>query len=111
MSPTLKKILYALLAIVALFAIYKFFFAKDEAPALSTETVANLPPEAGGDLLSLLLELRSLTLTGNILSDPTFATLQDFTISIPPEPVGRRNPFAPIGAVSTPPATTPTPDL
>ncbi|MEK7579417.1 MAG: hypothetical protein AAB460_02730 [Patescibacteria group bacterium] len=111
MPPLIKKGIIVLVILILLFVAYKFFVQKDEAPALSTETSENLPAEAGGDLLSLLLELRSLTLGGKVLSDPAFATLEDFTVSIPPEPIGRRNPFAPIGAVTTPVGTTTTPDF
>ena len=56
-----------------------------------------LPAEEGGDLIALLLELKSIKLDTAILQNPTFLTLQDFSVTLIPEPVGRVNPFAPLG--------------
>lgn len=47
------------------------------------------------DIVDTLLQLRAVSLSGTIFSDPTFANLQDFGTQIIPEPVGRPNPFAP----------------
>jgi hypothetical protein len=52
-----------------------------------------------------LLQLKSLTLSDALLADAAFVTLQDFTVELAPEPIGRRNPFAPIGAIETPPSS------
>lgn len=79
--------------------------------ALTSQTVSGLAPEEGGDLIALLLELRSITLDTSVLSNPTFLTLQDFSVSLAPEPVGRPNPFAPIGVgAGTTPTSTSTPE-
>lgn len=111
MNPLLKKILIALVILVAVFAVYRIFFDREPEAPLSSETVSQLPSE-DGDLLSLLIQLKSLTLSDALLTDPTFVTLQDFTVELAPEPVGRRNPFAPIGvneAPSAEPTATTTP--
>jgi len=47
------------------------------------------------DLVDTLLQLRAVSLSGTIFSDPSFARLIDFGTQIIPEPVGRPNPFAP----------------
>jgi hypothetical protein len=52
--------------------------------------------EADSDIVSTLLELRAVSLSGTIFSDPAFLQLQDFGKAIVPEPVGRPNPFAPL---------------
>lgn len=104
MNPLFKKILIAVVALAIIFAAYRIFFANEPEAPLSSETVSGLPVE-DGDLLSLLLQLKSLTLSDELLADPTFVTLQDFTVELAPEPVGRRNPFAAIGAVEKPPVT------
>ena len=49
------------------------------------------------ELLNTLLELRAIRLDGEIFSDPGFAALRDFSTDIVSEPIGRRNPFAPLG--------------
>lgn len=51
-------------------------------------------------LVDTLLQLRAVSLSGTIFSDPSFASLRDFGTQIVPEPVGRPNPFAPFNAVS-----------
>ena len=52
------------------------------------------------DLVETLLTLRAITLSGTIFADPAFKSLQDFGTTIVPEPVGRPNPFAPVGSQS-----------
>jgi len=49
------------------------------------------------ELLNTLLELRAIRLDGEIFSDPAFNALRDFSTEIVSEPIGRRNPFAPLG--------------
>lgn len=72
-----------------------------EEQLLTTETVndSGSPTEdtADRDLVETLLTLRAITLSGTIFADPAFRTLQDFGTTIVPEPVGRPNPFAPLG--------------
>jgi hypothetical protein len=101
MNPLLKKILVGVGIAAVLFVLYRVFLVKEPEAPLSSETPSGLPAEQGGDLLSLLLELKSITLADAIFSDSAFQTLQDFTVKLAPEPIGRRNPFAPIGAVET----------
>src|SRR3989344_1254522 len=55
------------------------------------------------ELVDTLLQLRSVTLSAAIFSEPAFTQLQDFGTEIIPEPIGRPNPFAPLGVF--PPAT------
>jgi hypothetical protein len=54
-------------------------------------------------IVSTLLTLQSITLSGSIFSNPAYATLKDFTTAIVPVPAGRSDPFAPL------PASTPAP--
>lgn len=58
-------------------------------------TTASVESGVDKDLVGTLLQLRTVSLTGTIFSDPAFQTLQDFGTQIIPEPVGRPNPFAP----------------
>lgn len=81
---------------VAFFA-YSYFFAKPAEPLLSAEAVSGTT-SVDQDLISLLLELRSIKLDDSIFSDPAFISLQDFSQNLTEEPIGRVNPFAPLGA-------------
>ena len=73
------------------------------APLLVTSGATGSPSLDAADqqLVSTLLALRAVTLSGTIFSDPAFLALQDFSTPIVPEPVGRDNPFAPLGRTAT----------
>jgi hypothetical protein len=75
---------------------------------LTSETVGN--SQADKVLVDELLQLRSIRLDGAIFADPAFASLRDSGVDIVSEPIGRRNPFAPLGegGSSGVPATTAT---
>src|SRR3989338_1969056 len=77
-----------------------FWYASSgtSAPAdiLTTETAGGSANSADKDLVETLLTLRSVTLSGTILSDPVFNALKDFGTQIVPEPIGRPDPFAPL---------------
>lgn len=96
-----KIILLALLGIVA-FAGYHYMFKKD-APAVNSDLVADSATDDSGqsaigkDLLITLSKLRSLNLDDNFFKDPIFNSLNDFSVPIVPQEVGRNNPFSPIG--------------
>lgn len=91
--------LVAVVLIAVAFFAYSYFFAKPAAPALST---TNAPATAAvdQDLISLLLQLKSIKLDSSIFADSAFKSLQDFSQDLVQEPIGRNNPFAPLGARS-----------
>ena len=74
MNPLLKKIATAVGVIVVLFVVYKVFFASTPEAPLSATTPSGLPAEEG-DLISLLLELKSIALSTEILNDVAFQSL------------------------------------
>ncbi|MEK7170321.1 MAG: hypothetical protein AAB767_03475 [Patescibacteria group bacterium] len=61
---------------------------------VTTLSASPLDTTLGRELLSALAELKSTKLDTSIFDDPVFASLQDFGVEIPAQPVGRRNPFA-----------------
>lgn len=100
-----KKLLIGAGVIIVLALGYSFFSGDPLPEGLTSQAVGSVPQE-GGDLIALLAELKSIDLDTSILQDPTFMTLQDFTVSLSPEPVGRSNPFAPLGTANSSAATT-----
>lgn len=72
-------------------------------PVLTSVTATGSPTQESADqeLVSTLLTLRAVTLSGTIFQDPAFVTLRDFGTTIVAEPIGRQNPFAPLGARAT----------
>lgn len=98
------------LALIAVVVFVLWYFMSSSAPAapiLATTTSNSGSPSADSsdqNLVATLLQLRAVTLSGTIFQDPAFTSLLDFSTTIVPEPVGRPDPFAPIGhATSTPP--------
>ncbi len=95
---------------VAVIAGYFLFFG-GSAPVSSLQVIR---PESGADkgisqeLLATLLELHSITLDTSVWVDPSFQSLRDFGVALAPAPVGRDNPFAPLGSASRAAQTTTT---
>lgn len=93
-----KNIILGLIAVVLLFVGYVVLFGgEDDGAALTSESPSG-ESAVGSDLLTLLLELNSLELNATIFENPLFQQLQDFSQELVPEPVGRNNPFAPVGS-------------
>lgn len=96
-------ILVCVLVIVAFFA-YSYFFTGTSQPILSSSAPsANIAVDQ--NLITLLSTLNSIKLDPSIFSDPAFQSLQDFSQALVPQPVGRQNPFAPLGSTPNPSAS------
>ncbi len=92
-----QTIILVIVVVVIAFFVYTYFFTgKNDSAVLQTEEISVEAP-VNQDLVSLLLELKSITLDESIFSDPAFTGLQDFSQELVPEAVGRVNPFAPLG--------------
>jgi hypothetical protein len=76
------------------------------APVIVSTTAATSTQDA--QLVSTLLQLQAVTLSGTILSDPGFLALQDYTTQVVTEPIGRPNPFAPLSSTGATEATSTT---
>jgi hypothetical protein len=57
---------------------------------------------ADQSIMTTLLTLQSITLSGAVFSNPAYTTLVDFTTAIVPEPTGRPDPFAPFTVSAAP---------
>ena len=88
-----------IIAIVAVaFIAYSFIFGgeKDNDLLTSDSLSDNTSAVVESDLLTLLLDIRSIKLDESVFSNKAFKSLEDFGQDIIPEPVGRENPFAPV---------------
>ena len=94
------------LAGLVLAGVIWYSFLRDKKPKpLIQATDVTQTNGADSDVVSTLLQLRAVSLSGTIFSEPAFMSLLDFGSQIVPEPVGRPNPFAPLGPnASTSPA-------
>lgn len=103
MSWILKnKLVFILLIVVMVGGVWYGLSRGGEAPPLLTTTTPEgttiQQQNADQEIIGTLLALRAVTLSGSILTDPSFRSLQDFGTTLVPEPIGRQNPFAPLGA-------------
>jgi len=99
MSLFKNRIVILVLAGVVLAGVVWYSFMRDKGtkPLLQTEDLTEATA-VDNDVVQILLQLRAVSLSGTIFSDPVFLSLTDYGSQIVPEPVGRANPFAPIGA-------------
>ncbi len=68
----------------------------------TTEGVEDVTGEAGREFVTQLLAIQSINFNLNFFNDPVFRNLQDFSQVIEKQPIGRPNPFAPIGDFGSP---------
>jgi hypothetical protein len=101
-----RTLILAVIIIAIAFFAYSYFFAGERQPILSEQAPAVGTP-VDQDLIALLLQLKSIRLDTAIFNDPAFRSLQDFSQALVPEPIGRTNPFAPLGAKFAPASQTP----
>ena len=59
--------------------------------------VVESQPVVGADLLATLESVPGIKLDSRVFDNPSFKSLSDFGVKIPPQESGRRNPFAPVG--------------
>lgn len=83
--------------IIALIAYFQFFGGSSSSVLTSS---SEAPSPAGSDLLVALGNLQGIKLDNAVFQDPVFISLSDFGVDIPSQPVGRRNPFAPLSKSS-----------
>lgn len=102
MTPKLQKIIFIILGLLLIFLAYVFLVKKDpEAESLITDDLASSDTDILGDRITqALLRIEQIKLDKSIFTNEVYRSLQDRSIPIEPEPVGRNNPFAPIGDIS-----------
>lgn len=99
-----KKIISAIVITIILFFAYSFFFAGDsngDGLISSSKTKRTAADIVGAEIIQALNQIERLQLDRAIFSDPVYKSLVDRSQPIPPEPVGKDNPFGPIGASGT----------
>ncbi len=105
-----RNLIILVLLVGAGFVAYSYFYKPQEDSALLAESASTISP-AEQNLITILVELKAITLDASIFADPAFQSLQDFSQALVPEPLGRPNPFAPLGRSAaptvSPPSSTP----
>lgn len=108
MTPKLKKIILFVVIVGVLFAIYTFFIKPGDSADVLIEgtngltggTVNEDAQILGSQISQALLKIEQIRLDKSVFSNPILASLQDRSQPIIEEPIGRANPFAPLGEIS-----------
>lgn len=91
-----KVAIGVMVLLAGLLYFYNAYWSGEAVELLTTDVPTG--SVASEELLITLANLRTITLDNKVFSDKVFMSLTDFGVVIPPENVGRRNPFAPLGA-------------
>lgn len=93
------KLISLVILIVIIAAAWWGFTQTSGSSAVLTSSATSVATDTqDAQIVSTLLQLQAVSLSGTILSDPGFLSLQDFTTQIVSEPIGRPDPFAPVSA-------------
>ena len=83
-----KGILIAVAIFIVAMFVYNLFFKQEVSLPSESQAVS-----IGDDLLKIYADLQKITFDQSSFSTPGYLYLQDYTTSVPEQPVGRRNPF------------------
>lgn len=105
MTPKLKKIIITIVVLVALFIVYAVFIkGNPEGQVLidgtqGTEGSSQDAQILGSQISQALLRIEQIKLDRSIFENQIYRSLVDRSRPILDEPMGRPNPFAPLGSV------------
>jgi uncharacterized membrane protein len=87
--------------LVVVLAVGWYFYSKGSSSPSTSQLVSSTPNAAtadvGANVLTILNSVSSINIDTNFFSTPTYQSLVDYSIVVPPQAVGRNNPFAPVG--------------
>ena len=92
-----SKVITGLVVVVAAGAILYYWSGSSPTPTVTSAADTQVGSQ---ELLLTLGSLNTIRLDPALFSNPGFTALSDFGVVIPPQPAGRRNPFAPVGSGS-----------
>jgi hypothetical protein len=96
--PTISKNKILLIALVLVAGAAFYFFTRGEEEPLTTAVAGGGVGTIGQELIIELNRLKALrSIRDDIFRDNAFISLEDFTQTVVAQPLGRNNPFAPIG--------------
>lgn len=93
-----KRTLIITIIVIGVFVAYQQLYVKArDGRVLSSQVAGASGSAAGQEIINVLSGIRGINLDTSIFEDDTFNSLVDFTQEVRSEPVGRSNPFAPVG--------------
>ncbi len=88
-----KGKIIALIIFLLVIFVYKLLFSSNEELIESGASAQNI----GQDIIALNASISRINLDSPLFNSRPFKNLIDFTVTVPPQPVGRNNPFDVIG--------------
>jgi hypothetical protein len=95
---------YIIIAIVVILAACVYFYYQ----GTGTSNVSGLlqasgdNPDVSAEVTAIFSQIQALKIDKTLFADVGYSSLQDNSVPVPPQNVGRLNPFAPIPGVKTP---------
>ena len=80
-----------------------YFYSKGGSSASTSQLIASTPgsesgtASVGAQVLGILNSVSSIDIDAQFFSTPAYQSLMDYSMTVPPQSVGRQNPFAPVG--------------
>lgn len=101
-TPTntpIKKIIVMITSIAVLLMLVYFFVFRNSEPPVAYDEFGNpvSTQVVGADLVGLLEQIDSVTLSDSLFKKRAFINLKDYSTTLPQFPKGRTNPFDDIG--------------
>ncbi len=91
-----KRLLGAALLFILAFWLYNFFSSDSKISPVATG-LGSASSEPDQSLVKIATELSRITFNQGLFATPGYRLFTDFSINVPPQPVGRPNPFDIIG--------------
>jgi hypothetical protein len=89
-----------IIIIVAVLVGFGYFYVRggtsSDTSALLQGSSAGISNNRAGQILALLNQVNTIKIDATLFSSAIYKTLRDNTVPIPPQGVGRPNPFAPV---------------
>jgi hypothetical protein len=104
--PSNKKTIIIGIVLIVLLAGGWYFYKSGSSPASTSSLISSSDGSGsvGTDVLSVLNSVSSIRIDTSLFTSPAYQSLVDYSIQVPPQAIGRPNPFAPTGGGSTAPA-------
>lgn len=93
MSNKVNNKLILVVVLVVLLALLWYGFVDTGTTSVETDG----GPRVGTDLIEMTMELANARLDQSLFTEPNYLYLIDFSTIVPPQPLGRTNPFDAIG--------------
>jgi len=88
-------IIFGVVVVLAIFVYFYFYGGSSSSSGSLLQGQPASAGEVGSSELTLLNQVESLSIDASILNDPVYKSLQDYSVAIPSQNVGRANPFSP----------------